>query len=136
MRIACWVTKVTDTQSEYVILLFHGNCDARTHLKVTFLSTLPALLVANINCVLLSWWQYVWPFSVLVYEAENTFRQHLVHSRNLVTAIGGGQKSTTGVRNCNLRSYQVIKRRKIGLNQSLISIYSFPPLWTRYFPFF
>jgi hypothetical protein len=25
MRIACWITKVTDTLSEYVILLFDGN---------------------------------------------------------------------------------------------------------------
>jgi hypothetical protein len=25
MRFACWVTKATDTHSEYVILLLHGN---------------------------------------------------------------------------------------------------------------
>jgi len=28
MRVACWITKITDTHSEYVIgllLLFHGN---------------------------------------------------------------------------------------------------------------
>ena len=25
MRFACWITKATDTHSEYVILHFHGN---------------------------------------------------------------------------------------------------------------
>jgi hypothetical protein len=25
MRFACWITKATDTRSEYVILHFHGN---------------------------------------------------------------------------------------------------------------
>jgi hypothetical protein len=25
MRIACWITKATDTHSKYVILLFHGE---------------------------------------------------------------------------------------------------------------
>jgi hypothetical protein len=25
MRFACWITKATDTHSEYVILIFHGN---------------------------------------------------------------------------------------------------------------
>jgi hypothetical protein len=25
MRIACWITKATDTHSQYVILLLHGN---------------------------------------------------------------------------------------------------------------
>ena len=32
MRIACWITKDTDTHSEYIIVVFRGkNCPAKAH---------------------------------------------------------------------------------------------------------
>jgi len=55
------------------------------------------------------------------------FGKTFVHSHNLVLALGGGQKSTTGTRNFKLRNSQVIKREQICLNQCLISIDPFPP---------
>jgi hypothetical protein len=39
MRIRYWINKATDTHSEYVILVFHTNSPARTHLIVTFIIT-------------------------------------------------------------------------------------------------
>jgi len=36
-RIACWITKATDTHSEYVILIaFHGKMIMRKSFNVTF----------------------------------------------------------------------------------------------------
>jgi len=52
MRITCWINKATDTHSEYVILIFHGNSVALMHLNVAFICTLSALLLATFNCVL------------------------------------------------------------------------------------
>jgi hypothetical protein len=52
MRITCWITKATDTHSEHVLLVSHGNSDAREGLSVTFIRILPALLVATFNCIL------------------------------------------------------------------------------------
>ena len=44
MRIARWVTKNTDTHSEYLILIAFFLV-ARTHLNVTFVRTLPVLYI-------------------------------------------------------------------------------------------
>jgi hypothetical protein len=135
MRITCWITKTTDTHSDYVILVSHSNSDARIHLNVVFICTLPVLLVTTFNCVLGSWWPYVVP----VFSTSVWGRKHIsakLRSRNLAIALGGGQKSTTGVKNFSLRSSQVIKRRKIGLNRPLISIHPFPQLYIFYLPLF
>ena len=43
MRIACWITKATDTHSEYIILI--ASLVARTRLNVTFICTLPVLYI-------------------------------------------------------------------------------------------
>ena len=44
MRFTCWITKATDTHSEYVILiLFPRQLVARTRFIVTFMRTLPVL---------------------------------------------------------------------------------------------
>ena len=48
---------------------------------------------------------------------QKTHFNKSVHSRTLAITLRGGHKSTTGVRNLNLRSSQVIKRGMIGLNQ-------------------
>jgi hypothetical protein len=46
MLIACWISKGTDTYSEYVILLlFHGNNGYVNAPHVTFVRTLSVLLV-------------------------------------------------------------------------------------------
>ena len=52
MRITYWIPKATDTHSEYVILVFHGDSDARMHLNVVFICSFPVLLLATFNCVL------------------------------------------------------------------------------------
>jgi hypothetical protein len=55
MRIACCITNATDRHSEYVILVFHGKSDARMHLNVAFVLTLPALLVATFKPLTMFW---------------------------------------------------------------------------------
>ena len=47
---------------------------------------------------------------------------------NNIGREGRGAKSTTGIRNFNVRGSPVRERRKIGLNQSLIYINPCPPL--------
>jgi hypothetical protein len=45
MRIACWITKATDTHSEYVyLLLLHGNNGYTNVLQCYVIRTLPVLL--------------------------------------------------------------------------------------------
>jgi hypothetical protein len=43
MRIACWITKATDTHSEYVILLFHSNNGYANAPQCYVTRTLPVL---------------------------------------------------------------------------------------------
>jgi len=54
MRLACWISNVTSTHSEYVILItFPGqNMVTRTLLKITFICTLLVLFIY-------SWWIYI-----------------------------------------------------------------------------
>jgi hypothetical protein len=47
MRVACWKTKATDTHSEYVILLFHGNNGYANAPRSYIIRTLPLLLFLN-----------------------------------------------------------------------------------------
>jgi hypothetical protein len=49
MRITCWLTKATDTHSEYVILVSHGNSSARMCLNVTFIRALAVRFVASLT---------------------------------------------------------------------------------------
>ena len=44
-RIASWITKTTNTHSEYVILLFHSNNGYSNALQCYVISTLPVLFV-------------------------------------------------------------------------------------------
>jgi hypothetical protein len=48
MRFACWITKDTDTHSEYAILLSTATMVMRTRLTVTFIRTLPVLFLLNL----------------------------------------------------------------------------------------
>jgi cyanate permease len=43
----------------------------------------------------------------------------------ITLGVGGGAKLTMGIRNFNLRTSEVRKRGKFGLNQSLIHIHPF-----------
>jgi hypothetical protein len=43
MRFACWITKATDTHSEYVILLFHDNNGYANAAQYYVIRTLPVL---------------------------------------------------------------------------------------------
>jgi hypothetical protein len=47
MRFACWITKATDTDSEYVILIAFRRQQGLSEraLNVTFIRTLPVLLI-------------------------------------------------------------------------------------------
>ena len=43
MRIACWITKDTDTHSEYVTMVFHGkncSCESASVLRYTYIACL------------------------------------------------------------------------------------------------
>ena len=44
MRTACWITKVTDTHAEYIILLFHGNSGYTKESQSYVISISPGLL--------------------------------------------------------------------------------------------
>ena len=43
MRFVCWITKATDTHSEYVILLFHNNSGYANVPQCYVTRTLPVL---------------------------------------------------------------------------------------------
>jgi hypothetical protein len=53
----------------------------------------------------------------------------------IFVTLGKGKKWIMGIKNFNLRSCQVTKRGKIGLNQFLIYIHPFPPLSPKFFYF-
>jgi hypothetical protein len=45
---ACWISKATDTHSEYVILIaFHGNNSYANAPNIMFIRALPVLLLVN-----------------------------------------------------------------------------------------
>jgi len=61
--------------------------------------------------------------------SKKTLSQQLIGVTWLISLLeggGGGTKSTMGVRNFNLQRSRVRKRRKFGLNQSLIYAQPFP----------
>ena len=47
MRFACWITKATDTHSEYVLIFAFARQQRlhKTRLSVSFIPTLPALFI-------------------------------------------------------------------------------------------
>jgi hypothetical protein len=54
MRLACWVTKATNTYSQCILLLFHGNSGCTNAPQYYVLRMLPVLLVyiSNLRCKL------------------------------------------------------------------------------------
>jgi hypothetical protein len=46
MHIACWIAKATETRSEYVIIIPHGNNGYANPLALTFIHTFPGLFLS------------------------------------------------------------------------------------------
>jgi hypothetical protein len=65
MRFACWITKATDTNSEYVILTFpHGNNGYANAPQRYVVRTLPVLLNTMEN-KLMTWCFYIYDMVLL-----------------------------------------------------------------------
>jgi hypothetical protein len=94
MLLACWITNATNTYSEYVILngFFKKKMPTRTRLSVTFMRTLPVLLLSfpatrgfpslSRNSDLLTWFRLHFSSGQVVHHPAGS------HKRNSIWSVG------------------------------------------------